>query len=296
MNDICFRQNPIDAYTMFTCQIGGENNHSVTPLIYSEVFEKAGLNIIYMSLSILPEHLEDAIKGMRAMRLKAFYITMPHKKTVMQYLDEIDPDAAAIGAVNLVINENGKLKGYNGDVTGFMYPLKDMELKNRKVLFLGSGGAGAACSFGLAQAGADLVILSRNADHAKALADNLTKSTGRAYKSAAMTEENIEAEIKDAYMVVNSTNVGYGDMADLTPVPERLLRKDLIVYDIVNTPATPLIQAAQRTGCLTFDGNDMLAFLSKVFIEALTGEKQSDEIVKISREAGIKALLSLQKN
>lgn len=288
---LSYRQRPLSSQTGFTCQIGGENNHSITPLIYSEVFEKTGLDMVYLSLSIPPAQLEDTVRGLKAMGLKAFFVTMPHKRAIMPLLDEIDPAAKAIGAVNLVIREDGRLKGYNGDVTGFMYPLKQWDLHGKKIVFLGSGGAGAACSYGLAQAGGELTILSRRQEHAAALAENLQVHFGKRYPSAALNEQTLERELKDAWMLVNATNVGYGEKSDQTPVPARLLRPDLLVYDIVNAPRTPLIRDAQAAGCRTWDGNDMLAYLSKLFLEALTGAEQPEEVAEISRQAGRKALL-----
>jgi len=291
-DDLCFRQQPFDYNTAMTCIVGGEDTHSLTPRIYSEVFAKLDLNIVYLNLRILQERLEDTVRGLKAIGVRAYFVTMPHKRSVMQFLDEIDPVAEAIGAVNLVVNDCGRLVGRNSDVAGFMHPLGDIDLAGKKVLFLGSGGGGSACAYGLTKANCELTILSRNEDHAAALANNLRKHFGKDFRSYALNEDNLRREISDAFLLVNTTSLGYGMNADKTPVPASLLRKDLVVFDIVNAYNTPLIRDSKAAGCLTFNGNDMLAFQTKILIEALTGEEQPASVVEICKNAGIRTHLS----
>ena len=289
-SDIFFRQQPIDYDTSLSCIIGGEETRSLTPRIFSELFAKLDLNVVYLNLRIPPGQLEDCVKGLKAIGVKTYFVTMPHKRSVMRLLDEIDPVAEAIGAVNLVVNENGRLIGRNSDMTGFMHPIRNMDLAGKKVLFLGSGGGGAACAFGLAEAGCELTILSRSSENAASLANNLKKHFGKAFKSGALSDDNLRREISDSFMLVNTTSLGYGSNAGKTPVPAALVHKDLIVYDIVFAHDTQLIQDSRGAGCLIFNGNDMLASQTKIFIEAMTGVTQPESVIEVAKSAGDKAL------
>ena len=287
---IGFRSSPINGETTLTGILGGDTSHSVTPFLYSEIFERLGLNTVYLCFNTTPENLANAVNSIRGFSIKAMYITMPYKQKVIPLLDEVDPMANAMGAVNLVVNNGGILKGYNIDMLAFMGPLKKTPLKGEKVVLLGSGGAGSACAFGLAQAGAELTILSRTEESAASLAQRVTDYFGTKAVGISNSEDRLRNELADAFMVVNSTDIGYGSKEGQTPVPAEFLRKDLIVYDVVNASNTPITRDARACGAKVFDGMDFLAYGTKEFVQALTGKETSQAVVDLALEVGQKVL------
>lgn len=291
MENLYCRQNPINAETTLTGIIGADTGHSVTPILYDDVFAQLGLNIVYLCMNVQPDGLEDALKGLLALGVRAAYITMPYKRSVLPLLHDVDPLARAMGSVNLIVNQNNRFKGYNVDIHGFMHPLQSLNIAGEKTLLLGAGGVGTACAFGLAKLGTRITILDIHPERAKILADKLYDQQYTAVGWDAFSEETLCQEMANANILVNATDVGYGEKEGQSPVPAQLLRHDMIVYDIVNAYQTPLTQDARAVGAYTLDGNDMVAYSTKLFIEALTGTQQPDTIVNIARKAGEKAQL-----
>lgn len=287
---IGYRHRAIDNETTLTGIIGGDTRHSLTPYLYSELFDRLGLNMVYLCFNTDPDHLKDAVNSIRGFGVKAMYITMPYKCAVIPLLDEVDPLAAGMGAVNLIVNQDGRLKGLNVDMLAFMGPLKNTQLKGEKVVLLGSGGAGSACAFGLAQAGAELTILSQTGGSAASLAQRVTDYFGIRALGVCNSEERLRNELTDAFMVVNATDIGYGMKEGKTPVPAELLRADLIVYDVVNASNTPITRDARACGAKVFDGMDFLAYGTKEFVQALTGKDTSPAVVDLALEVGHKVL------
>lgn len=289
MNIMC-RTRPLDGETGICGMLGYPVQYSITPIMYSEIFEKTGINCVYMPFNVKPENLEDAIRGYRALPIRASGVTMPHKHAVLQYLDELDPGAEAIGGCSIITNINGVLKGYNGDTPGFMYPLRKYDLKGKKVVLLGAGGAGSAISYGLAGTGVELVIMDGNNEASKSLTAKMEKYTTNKIRWAAFTDENLKKEISDAFMLVNATSVGFGPQKDLMIVPPTLLRADLIVYDIVMSETTKLVDAAKAIGAETIRGFFMPAGVAQFLFPALTGKEPPADIYEIYETAALHAI------
>lgn len=287
---LLFRSTPIDAATAITCIIGDSVGHSVTPFLYGEVFERLKLNIAYFCVAVEADKLKTALDGLLAMNIKAAYITMPYKRLVLPMLDELDPMAEMMGAVNMIVNMGGYFKGYNVDICGFEHSLNKVDLTNKKALLMGAGGVGTACAYGLARLGVEMTIIDIDKASAEALAKAIEAQYSIPVRWEIASDETLCREIKEAGIFINATDVGYGEKADQTPVPRELLRNDLIVYDVVNAAETPLIRDAKSVGAVTINGNDFVAYNTKLFVEALTGKEWSDEVTEISREAGEKAL------
>jgi shikimate dehydrogenase len=222
-----------------------------------------GLPFTYVPFAVTD--LAGAIVGMRALGVRGFGISMPYKQAVMPLLDTIDPAAAAIGAVNTVVNDGSHLTGHNTDASGAVRAFEEIRpLAGARVLLLGAGGAAKAVAHGFAERGARVTIANRDRARAAALA----AATGA--RAAAGLDEANRAGSYDA--VVNATSMGMDDVEAASPIPESALHPDLLVMDIVYKPiATELVRAAQRKGATVIHGGRMLLHQAARQFELYTG-------------------------
>jgi shikimate dehydrogenase len=197
---------------------------------------------------------------------------MPHKHAVMNYLDEVDLTAKNIGAVNAILNNNGKLVGYNTDGAGALVALQENGVcaEEKKLVLLGAGGAAKAIAYQAAQDVNELVILNRTEDKAKKLAESLqsfdAKVTGKT-----LSHDGLKNELADADILVNATSVGMHPNVNSSPVPSDLLRSDLCVMDIVYNPLnTRLLDDAKSAGAKVVSGVEMLIHQGAVAFEIWT--------------------------
>jgi shikimate 5-dehydrogenase len=131
--------------------IGDPIEHTMSPVMHNAAFKNKGVDYVYLPFRVKKEELGKAIEGMRALNIRGLNVTIPHKVAVIPFLDELDPLAAKIGAINTIVNDDGVLKGYNTDATGFLQALleRGIEPKGKNVVILGAGGASRAISFSL---------------------------------------------------------------------------------------------------------------------------------------------------
>lgn len=228
-----------------------------------------GLRYVYVPFAV--EHdLAGALVGMRALGIRGFGISMPHKLEIMPHLDEVAPGARRIGAVNTVVNDAGRLSGHNTDAAGATRALEErIDLDGARCLVLGAGGAGRAVAHGLAEAGAEVSISNRDAAKAEALAESVGARPWPCERLASPLATSFD-------VVVNATSVGMA-VPDSTgaelPVPEDALSKDLVVMDIVYKPVdTALLRAARRQGATTIHGGRMLLHQAARQFELYTGQ------------------------
>ena len=229
----------------------------------------AGYRALGLPFTYVPFRVTDlggAITGMRALGIRGLGVSMPYKQQILPLLDGIDPLAAKIGAVNTVVQEDGRLLGYNTDCVGAVRAIEEIApVKGARALVLGAGGAGRAVVHGLADAGAEVVMTNRSLDKAEALAAEVG---GR----AAGVEEARNAGRYD--VVVNATSVGMGEIAAESPVPEEAIPAGLLVMDIVYKPIeTALVRAATRRGARVIHGGRMLLHQAARQFELYTGER-----------------------
>lgn len=253
--------------------IGDPIEHTMSPAMHNAAFQKLGLDYVYVAFRVSQEELSRAVEGMRALDIRGFNVTIPHKVAIMPLLDKLDPLVEKIGAVNTVVNDDGLLTGYNTDATGFLRALleKGIEPKGKDIVILGAGGASRGISFILAQRGASIVLMNRNARRAEDLAQRISQKGVRAM---ALNEKNLAVALERADILVNTTSVGMIPDVNETPVPARLLRRGLIVSDIVYNPIrTRLLKEAEAAGAETVGGIDMLAWQGALAFEKWTGRK-----------------------
>jgi shikimate dehydrogenase len=266
----------IDGATRLYGLLGDPVEHSLSPRMHNTAFRMLGLNCVYLAFRVEAGNLAPAIQAVRTFGMRGVNITMPHKTSVLPLLDEIDPQALKIGAVNTIVNKGGKLAGFNTDAGGFSRLLSGtgLALRGSKAVLLGSGGAARAVGYALAEAGADLVILNRpaNLPRASSLALELAAGHGIQAAALALNETNLAAALAGAGLLVNATSCGMSPRAAETPVPAALLTPGLTVADIVYQPSpTRLLADAAAAGCTTIDGLDLLAAQAELSFELWTG-------------------------
>ncbi len=265
--------------------IGDPIEHTMSPVMHNAAFSELGIDYVYLPFRVTKDDLGQAIAGARALNLAGLNVTIPHKVAVISFLDELDPIAERIGAVNTIVNDNGALRGYNTDATGFLQALLDKGIKpeGKKVVVLGAGGASRGISFILAENGANLVILNRQVEIE--WAENLAREISRAFKKETAALELNDANLAEALegtdILVNTTSVGMSPDINETPVPMRLLKSTPVVFDIVYNPIqTRLLREAQAAGASTISGLDMLAWQGALAFEKWTGLKAPLELMK----------------
>lgn len=243
--------------------IGWPIAHSLSPAMQNAALKKAGLDYVYISLSIPPEKLHEAVSGLRAMNFRGFNVTLPHKTDIMKELDEIDQDARMIGAVNTVVNEQGVLKGYNTDVTGFLHALheRNFALQGKQAAVLGAGGAARAVLWGLLKSGMKRIDIGvRNPEKAEKMVRSFGKRGEGVIFVHEWKTENFSKALSAVDLLVNTTPLGMAPKTDnAPPVPWKAVKEGALVYDIIYTPRSTLfLQEAERYGHPIQNGEDML--------------------------------------
>ena len=269
--------------------IGDPIEHTMSPVMHNAAFKNKGVDYVYLAFRVKKEELGKAIEGMRVLNIRGLNVTIPHKVAVIPFLDELDSLADKIGAINTIVNDNGVLRGYNTDATGFLQALRErgIEPKGKSVVILGAGGASRAISFILAERGSSLVILNRTWNKAKICTDRISEIFQSEATALKLDRENLAAALSKADILVNATSVGMSPNIDETPVTSDLLRPNLVVYDIVNNPTkTRLQREAEAVGATAISGLDMLLWQGALAFEKWTGLKapigvMRQEVIKV---------------
>lgn len=256
--------------------LGDPIDQSLSPDMHNAAFKDKGLNYIYIASRVKPLSLKEAIEGCRALGIHGLNITIPHKVSVMEMLDELDEKSRQIGAVNTVVNSNGVLKGYNTDADGFTKALadKNVNAQGKQALILGAGGASMAVSYALVKAGARVTIANRLArlNEASRLAAKLSSLNQEPVEAVALNPQNLETCLGTADILVNATSVGMHPGEYRSLVPENLLRAEMVVFDLVYNPLqTKLLADAAQAGAQTINGLEMLIWQGALAFELWTG-------------------------
>jgi len=265
--------------------IGDPIEHTMSPVMHNAAFQDMGIDYVYLPFRVKKEEVGRAIEGMRALNMRGLNVTIPHKVAVIPFLDDLDPLADKIGAVNTIVNDDGVLKGYNTDATGFLQPLLEegIEPEGKSVAILGAGGAAKAVSFILAERGARIVILNRRLEMgwAEELAARISQAFSREVTALELNGENLTGVLKKTDILVNATSVGMSPDTGRTPVDTDLLRPNLVVYDIVYNPIkTRLRKEAEAVGATVISGLDMLVWQGALAFEKWTGQKAPVALMK----------------
>ena len=255
------KQMEIGTHTQFCGVIGNPVEHSLSPAIHNAAFQALGINCVYLAWKV--EVIGDAINGLRALgNFRGASVTIPHKVSAVPFLDDLEPTARQIGAINTIVAENGRLIGYNTDATGALRALREggVALRGQRIVMLGSGGAARAIAFALAaESGADkLSLLGVDDKERMALASDLRSKTSLVIDDDVLDDGALGRTVPGAQLLIHCTPVGMSPKADATCVPASLLHPSLAVMDIVYNPrATRLLKEAERAGCKTIPGLEM---------------------------------------
>ena len=260
-------------------------DHSISPRFQQAAFDHWSLDVSYEAWPVAADSLEPEVRKLREDGYLGANVTVPHKERIRSHLDGLDPLANALGAVNTIVKEDGRLVGYNTDAHGFMEALKKdgaCDPKGLSVLVLGAGGAARAAVFALVDVGvASLTIANRTLARAESLASEFDAASARV-EAVPMEAPALAGACRKADLIVNTTSVGmrHGIAERETPLKASSIRAQSLVYDLVYNPAeTPLLVEAKAAGAKTLGGLPMLVYQGAASFELWTGRPAPIEVM-----------------
>ncbi len=245
-------------------------SHTRSPAMHNAAFRALGLDAVYLAFDVVPDRLAAAVEGARAIGIRQLAVSLPHKEAVLPLLDEVDPIAQKIGAVNTVTLRDGALVGSNTDWIGAVRALERVgSLAGADAVVLGAGGAARAVLFGLVERGATVRVLNRSEDKAAGLVEAL----GGAGSGPLEALGDLPCQI-----LVNTTSVGL--RSDASPVSAAAIPRDGIVLDAVYDPAdTRLLRDARARGARTVGGKWMLVYQAAAQLPLWSGKEAPTEVM-----------------
>ncbi|MGD0645125.1 MAG: shikimate dehydrogenase [Candidatus Bathyarchaeia archaeon] len=263
--------------------IGDPIEHTLSPAMHNAAFKVLKLDYVFLAFKVKPAEVGDAIRGMRALTIHGLNVTMPLKNAIAKYLDEVDPAGKAIASANTILNKDGRLLGFNTDGVGALNALEQngVELKGKKVLLLGAGGAAKAIAYTLSQEADELVILNRTPKPATELANLLKQKFKKKINAGELSPSAVKENLVDSDVLINATSIGMNPNANQTPVSSEWLKPDLAVMDIVYNPLeTKLVKNAKAVGAKVVSGVEMLIYQGAVSFEIWTACKAPVEVMR----------------
>lgn len=260
--------------------IGNPVSHSISPIIHNTLFGEMGFNAVYVPFKV--DVIGDFIREFKRLDIKGYSVTIPHKEAVIGCLDEMDPLAEKIGAVNTIVNKNGQLIGFNTDCEAAMRTLENVDqvsetakpddgLRGKRIAILGAGGAARAIAFGLKDRGAQVTIFNRNYERALLLAN----------EAGCYSRELSGLQTMEIDILINATPVGMFPAVKETPVDKNILRPNMIVFDTIYNPTeTRLLRDAKDQGCRTVGGMPMFVYQASAQFKLWTGRMPPLEIIE----------------
>lgn len=268
---------PIDAGTQVYGIFGSPVRHSLSPLIHNSQFKRLEMNAVYLAFAVTPHSLGLAFEAIRSLGIRGVNLTIPHKEDALNFIDEIPEDVdRSVGALNTVVNRDGKLYGYNTDVPGFLIALKEdlsFNPEGKSALVLGAGGAARGVVSALARAHADRIfVTNRTLERAEGLRDTLGVFFPETELEAVADAACLKDEKID--LVINATSLGMKE-GDALPFDLKMLSEETRVIDLVYSPRlSPFLQEAKKLGFPYANGTGMLAAQAALSFELWTGQKE----------------------
>ncbi|MCI9566282.1 MAG: shikimate dehydrogenase [Eubacterium sp.] len=281
--------NEITGHTKLTGLLGSPVAHSKSPLMHNESFRQLDLDYVYLCFDVPENDLKTAFEGLKKLNVSGFNCTMPDKTLICQFLDELSPAASMIGAVNTVVNENGKFIGHNTDGIGYMQSVKDagFDIIGDTMTLLGAGGAASSIFVQAAIDGVKNInvfsIKDKFWDNAERMVEMVNKNTNCTAKLFELGSDAVLADaIADSQILTNATSVGMAPNTDNCIINDKsMLREDLIVSDVIYNPMeTKLLTMAKEQGCQTFNGLYMLLYQGAEAFKIWTGKEMPVEHIK----------------
>ncbi len=270
--------------------IGSPVGHSGSPAMYNYCFEKLGLDYAYLAFDIKVEEVEKAIDAIKTFRMRGCNVTMPCKNEAVKYMDELSPAARIIGAVNTIVNEDGRLTGHITDGQGFVDNLRDhgVEIAGKKIIVCGGGGAAAAIQVQCALEGAREIsvfnikdaFFERTLQTAEKIRQEKPECVVNVYDIA--DNEKMREEIASSDILANATIVGMKPMDQESVVKDvTMFHPGLVVVDAVYNPKeTKMLREAKAAGCTCIDGQGMLVWQGAEAFKLYTGQEMPVQEVK----------------
>ena len=276
----------VKATTQIYCIFGHPVKHSLSPNMHNSAFHALGLDSVYVAFDINPDDIGDAVGSIRTLGIKGVNVTIPHKQTIIPFLDEVSPDARLTGAVNTVKNQDGKLTGYNTDVGGFLRAIKehlDFDPQGKTLFLVGAGGAARAVMSACCMNGISFVyIMDIFPEKAEKLAIDFNDNFQDIHIETILSEEKekLADKMSVADILVNASPAGM-DGEGKPDVPLTSLSKNAVVYDLVyKPPETNLLIEAHELGLKASGGLSMLLYQGAESFEIWTGETAPVDVMR----------------
>lgn len=281
---------PITGTTTLLGLIGTPVEHSKSPAMYNHCFRKYNLDYAYLAFDIPVEETEQAVQALRTFRVRGANVTMPCKNAVLPFLDDVSPAAAAIGAVNTIVNDGGRLTGHSTDGCGYTNSLRagGVSVQGVKITLLGGGGAANAIAIQAALEGAAALSVFNLRDAFWPRVEAGLEVIRKAVPACKITlhdlqdTDTLKGEIAESAILSNATRVGMAPLEGESSIRDlSVFRRDLIVTDTVYAPVeTKLLREAKAAGCRTFDGLGMLLHQGAAAFTLYTGLEMPVEEVR----------------
>ncbi len=253
--------------------IGDPVNHSLSPIMHNIAFKELKIKAVYGAFPVKKENLKKAVEGIRALGIKGLSVTIPHKEKIMEFLDEIDRVALEIGAVNTVVNKDGYLKGYNTDWIGVLkaFTKNDVEIKDKKIVIIGAGGASKAVIYAVKTGGAkEIEVYNRTFEKAKILEE----------KFGIIAKPWQELKKASGDIIIQTTSVGLKSWE--SPVDEEVLSRFKVAMDIVYTPLKTRFLSLAEKYAKVIDGLQMLLYQGIEQFRLWTGIEPPVNLIRTS--------------
>jgi shikimate dehydrogenase len=273
--------------------IGHPLTHTLSPALHNAAAKELHLPLVYGTLDVSNDFLPALITSLRSRKFRGANVTIPYKETVVPLLDEIKEEAASVGAVNTIVNEDGKLIGYNTDVTGIARALESVRdsLKKKSILILGAGGAARAAAYAVANhcLPDGITIFNRTKSRAENLVGHFQKLFPKIVWKCFSERERLPHEAEASTLIINATSVGMSPRSNVSPLPpETGFSNHQIIFDIIYTPLrTALLKQAETCGAATINGVEMFIHQGARAFELWTGKPLP---LALARETVLKKL------
>ena len=263
----------IDSSTRLCGVIGDPINHSLSPIMHNAAFQATDLNYVLLAFRVKKENLRKAVEGLRSMNILGCSVTIPHKVDISKLLDNVQDEARKIGAVNSIINKEGKLTGLNTDVEGVIKPLmkKGFNGTKKEALLIGAGGAARAFILAFDRLGLSRVkVFNRTLSRAEKMIDEIGNGLKLKIDLIDITKENVLEAAASSSLIANATSVGMSGTEII--IPREIFNKNVYFFEVVITPVnTPLLEIAKSCGATVIHGYEMLVAQGESSFKIWTG-------------------------
>ncbi len=270
--------------------IGDPIAHSLSPALQNAAFEALHIDSVFLAFKVKRGEVETALRGMQSLGIAGLNVTMPHKNAVIPYLDQVDEIANFLGSVNTIINDHGKLNGFSTDGIGAYRALEEngVQIKGKKAVLLGGGGAAKAIAYAFAKEVDELILLNRTPETLKHLVDSLNRSFNKKIFLSVLSPKVLGESLQNADILINATSVGMDSKSAQSLVSPKYLNSNLTVMDIVYNPIeTKLLRDAKDVGARVISGLEMLVYQGAASFQIWTGQVAP---VKVMRKVALNQL------